>query len=94
MCVTLSFCSLFYFILLFFTFWLHPVACGILVFQPGVEPEPRAWKDRVLTTGPSGKSIEFLFFKGMGIASSSLCLSTDWKVGVADEDKDKNDQIP
>ena len=66
------------------------MACGILVFQPGMESEPRALKGRVFTTEPPGKSIKFLFFKGMRIPSSSLCLSTDWNVDVADEDKDKN----
>ena len=36
----------------FFSFWPHCVAYGILVLQPGIEPEPLHWKGRVLTTGP------------------------------------------
>ena len=33
-----------------------PVACGILVPQPGIEPASPALEDRFLTTGPPGKS--------------------------------------
>ena len=32
-----------------------PVACGILVLQPGIEPTPPALEGKVLTTGPPGK---------------------------------------
>ena len=32
-------------------FWLCCVACGILVSQPEVEPNPSEWKDSVLTVG-------------------------------------------
>ena len=46
--------------------WLHwilveaygfscPVACGILVLPPGIEPLPPALQDGFLTTGPAGK---------------------------------------
>ena len=36
-----------------------PVACGILLPQPGIEPTSSASQDRFLTTGPPGKSWEF-----------------------------------
>ena len=39
---------------MFFFFWLHCLACGILVPWPGIEPEPPALECRVLTTGPPG----------------------------------------
>ena len=38
-----------------------PVACGILLPQPGVELEFPALEDRFLTKGPPGKSL-LLFF--------------------------------
>ena len=34
-----------------------PVACGILVPLPEIEPLPHAWDGRVFTTGPPGKSL-------------------------------------
>ena len=33
-----------------------PVACGIFVPSPGIEPTPPALEGRFLTTGPPGKS--------------------------------------
>ena len=47
-----------YFFPLFFYlfFWPRHVACRILVPWPGIEPRPRQWKRRVLTTGPPGNS--------------------------------------
>jgi len=36
-----------------------PMACRILVSQPGIEPTSSALQDRFLTTGPPGKSWEF-----------------------------------
>ena len=45
---------------LFFFFWPHPMACGILVPQPGIEsrsnPDPLHWEYQVLTTGLLRKS--------------------------------------
>ena len=38
-------------ITMFKIFWLHPVACGTLVFQPGIELAPPALEGGVLTTG-------------------------------------------
>ena len=40
-----------------------PLACGILVSQPGIKPASPALQDRFLTTGP-GKSHLFLFYAG------------------------------
>ena len=37
------------------------VACGILIPQPGVEPESPALQSESLTTGPAGKSQLLLF---------------------------------
>ena len=45
----------------FFYFWLHNMACGILVSQPGIEPTTPVL-ERVLTTEPSGKAQVFFFF--------------------------------
>ena len=39
-----------------------PVACGILVPRPGIEPTSLALEGGFLTTGPPGKSL-FLFLK-------------------------------
>ena len=36
--------------------WLCCSACGSLVPWPGIEPGPRQWKHRVLTTGQPGNS--------------------------------------
>ena len=40
-------------------------AYGILVPQPGIEPEPQQWKHWVLTAGPQGNSLQqyFLYWK-------------------------------
>ena len=47
--------------LLFKCFWPCPVACGILVPQPGIEPAHSLhWKYKVLTPGPRGKSLHHL----------------------------------
>ena len=37
-----------------------PVACGILVPQPGIDPTSPALEGGFLTTGPPGKSQTFL----------------------------------
>ena len=36
-----------------------PEACGILVPQPGIEPESPALESEFLSTGPPGKSSDF-----------------------------------
>ena len=41
-------------------FWLHLLACGISVPQPGIEPRPQKWKARILTTRqPRNSHISF-----------------------------------
>ena len=44
----------FFFLLFFFLFWPHPVACRILVPRLGIEPVLPAMEAQVLTTGPLG----------------------------------------
>ena len=40
-------------------FWFFgPKACGVLAPGPGIEPATPALEGRVLTTGPSGKSLK------------------------------------
>ena len=46
----------------FYCFWLCHEACGILVPWPGIEPAPSALKGKVLTTGPPGKSLKYIFW--------------------------------
>ena len=50
----LSISNNFHFTLYFF--WPCRTGCGILVPQQGMNPGPPKWRDRVLTTGLSGKS--------------------------------------
>ena len=38
-----------------------PVACGVLVRRPGIEPASPALKGGFFTTGPPGKSQQFIF---------------------------------
>ena len=40
----------------FSLFWSHPMACELLVPQPGIEPGPQQWEYRILITGPPGNS--------------------------------------
>ena len=44
-------------ILFFKFFWLHLVACRMLVLNQGSNRCPVPWRCRVLTTGPSRKSL-------------------------------------
>ena len=57
-CLQLFFKIIFLFIS-FSLFCLHYVPCGMwdLSSQPRIEPVPLQWECRVLTTGPSGKSL-------------------------------------
>ena len=45
---------------LFFFFSPRHTACRILVPYPGIEPVPLQWRCGVLTTGPPGKSQEWV----------------------------------
>ena len=47
--------------MLFMSWFLGRGAYGILAPRSGIEPEPSALEGEVLTTGPAGKSPEFLF---------------------------------
>ena len=44
----------------FFFFWLHCMACGILIPWPGIAPGPWQWKQWILTTGLPGSSQDWL----------------------------------
>ena len=44
------------FLIFIYLFWPCSEACGILVPWPGIKPILLQWKQRVLTTGPPGKS--------------------------------------
>ena len=47
-------------LLLFYVFgFLGHEDCGILAPQPGIESAPSAFKGKVLTTAPPGKSLHF-----------------------------------
>ena len=41
-----------------------PTAYGLLVPQPGIKPVSPALEGKFLITGPPGKSLEMIFFKG------------------------------
>ena len=45
---------------LFTYLWSYHVACGILIPQPGIKPEPPTLEGGVLTTVPLGKFTEVL----------------------------------
>ena len=40
-----------------FFFWLYHMACGVLVFRPGMGPMPLHWKHGIITTGLPGKGL-------------------------------------
>ena len=49
-------------LLLFYIFWLFGCkTCGILAPHPGIESTLPAVEDKVLTTGPTGKSPMYYF---------------------------------
>ena len=57
----------------FFFFWLHYVACRILVPQPRMEPGHWQWEHRVLSTGLPWNSLNTSFKAYMfGLAQSDL----------------------
>ena len=51
-----------------------PVACGILVPQPGIEPASPALEGRFLTTGPPGKSLGHLVNNADSHSGLGWCL--------------------
>ena len=54
----------------FFFFWLHKEACGILVPWPGVEPGPSTVEGAVLTSGLPGNSPHGTFLLAKLICSA------------------------
>ena len=60
LCISVALLSVTSLSLSFFFFWPHPMACGFLVPQPGIEsrsnPDPLHWEYQVLTTGLLRKS--------------------------------------
>lgn len=48
------------FCLFIYLFWIHHVACGILIPGPSIEPAPSALEAEVLITGPLG-SLKIVF---------------------------------
>ena len=52
----------FYFLFYFSNFWLHCVACGILVSWPGIKSVLPALEGRVLTSELAGKPQHFYFW--------------------------------
>ena len=47
-------------LLLFMFLFFGPKACGILAPPPGIKPTSPALEGKVITSGPSGKSLSFL----------------------------------
>ena len=43
-----------------------PVACGILVRLPGIEPAPSVLESKVLTTGPPGNFLKLFLYYSLG----------------------------
>ena len=70
-CFLVCFC---YFV--FCLFWPHCTACKISVPQPGIEPGPRQWKPRILTTRPPGdpllNSFKLLEFSELSVSPLQL----------------------
>jgi len=50
---------------LFFSFWLHHVACGILVPQPRIEPRPTAVKAQGFSHWTTREFLVPLFYKNL-----------------------------
>ena len=51
------------------------MACGLLVPWPGIEPSSPALEDRVLTTGPPGKSQIHIIVRNLGYFQVWVLLS-------------------
>ena len=57
----------------YFIFWPHHTACGILVPQTGIEPRPWQWKQKALTMGPPGNSLKFILYLYIYIYICIIC---------------------
>ena len=64
-------CFLVFLVVLFFFFWLHPIARGTSAPGPGTEPGPWQWKWRILTTGCCCL-----------VTNSCLTLATPWTAAL------------
>ena len=53
-------CFFFFLFTIFIYFWLHDIACGILVPQPGIELTPTAVEVQSLNHEPLGKPLVLL----------------------------------
>ena len=55
-------------------YWPPPIACRILVHQPGIKPMPLYWKCEVLITRSPGKALPFMFFEVIFLCSYVFAL--------------------
>ena len=60
----------------FFFFWSCLTTCRILVPQPGIEPVPPAFRHRVFTTGPPGKSLGLVYLEPKVLSAVPVLPST------------------
>ena len=69
----------------FFFFWLHHVACGILVPQPGIEPVPPAAEARSLNhwTAREFSKNEILLFATPWMGLGGIMLSEISQTGTS-----------
>ena len=58
------------------------LACRILVPQPGIEPGPRLWKRRVLTTGPPGNSQYQYILERVSIVQIEFKRTSFWSLEI------------
>ena len=67
-----------------FIFWFfEQEACRILAPRPGIKPTPPALKDKILTTGPSGKSPQCILSSGLsGFCRASLVTKSEVAQGT------------
>ena len=57
----------------------YPVPCGILVPQPGIDPESPGLEGEFLTTGPPGKSGTSIAFVAIEVDEADLCKDKDFQ---------------
>ena len=62
-----------YLLKIYYFFWPHHAAFGILVPRQGMEPGPQQWKHQVLTTGPPGNSPGSCVVKKKKKLNASIC---------------------
>ena len=57
----------------------YPVPCGILVPQPGIDPESPGLEGEFLTTGPPGKSGTSIAFVAIEVDEADLWKDKDFQ---------------